>query len=162
MTKPTKTPKTGTVALIVRRPSHPEDSCELVETISDEREIRLLEEAILEGHEDPLRVVYEARTLQEKEDEEFGDYVEDLLCRGVVRPEIQMHGVAWLKSKIRIEQFQRHEKEAARVISQYAFQHYLSKPDLTDFLIAGPQAQVRVRIFEFEEKKRVGQRSYAA
>ena len=39
-----------------------------------------------------------------------------------MRPEVQEHGLQWLRSKIRIEQYQRTETEAAKIIAKYALQ----------------------------------------
>jgi hypothetical protein len=141
--------KTGTVALIVgHRPGEPPTGDPvLVEALSDDREIEALERAVRAGNEAPLVTVYELRSRQSREDEEFGDYVEELLSQPFVRPEIQEHGVQWLKSKIRIEQFQRSETEAMRVIADYAFKLFLQDRNKTDFLLASAAAQVRIRVF---------------
>lgn len=136
----------GTVAVVLA--DETTDAESWIETFSDDREIRALEAAIAEGHHFPLQKVYEHRQSMEKEDQEFGDYVEDLLSKQFVRPEIQQHGVAWLKSKVKIEQFKDQEQEAAEVIANYALNRYKKDPDLIDFVLAGPGVQVRVRIFK--------------
>jgi hypothetical protein len=146
-------PKIGTVAVVLASdgatPSvAPVGKSETwVETFSDEREIMALERAINEGNPFPLQSVYEFRAQAEREDEQFGDYVEDLLCQKQVRPEVQSHGVAWLRSKMKIEQFRRQEREAAEVIANFALTKYREDPALHDFLLAGPGVQVRIRIF---------------
>lgn len=142
----------GTVALIVAPKSM---EPELVECISDEGEIALFQAALESGERDPLAIIYSRRERQAKEDEDFGDYVEELLSQPCVRPEIQHHGIQWLKSKMRIENFQKSEKEATSVIAQYAFKLYREQPDRTDFVLAGPNAQVRIRIFELRSEARV-------
>ena len=119
-----------------------------IETFSDEREISALEQAIQAGNPFPLQSVYEFRARSEREDTEFGDYVEDLLCQKAVRPEVQSHGVAWLRSKMKIEQFRQQEKEAAEVIANFALAKYREDPELEDFVLAGPGVQVRIRIFK--------------
>lgn len=119
-----------------------------VETFSDEREISALEAAIEAGNPFPLQIVYEFRARTEREDEEFGDYVEDLLCQKIVRPEVQSHGVAWLRSKMKIETFRRQEREAAEVIAHFALSKIKEDPELEDFILAGPGVQVRIRIFK--------------
>lgn len=119
-----------------------------VETFSDEREISALEAAIEAGNPFPLQTVYEFRARAEREDEEFGDYVEDLLTQKSVRPEVQSHGVAWLRSKMKIEQFRRQEREAAEVIAHFALSKVKADPALEDFVLAGPGIQVRIRIFK--------------
>ncbi len=136
--------RVGTVALVVRFDN---EAPALIETISDDHEIAVFESAMQSGESDPLAVLHETRARQSKEDEEFGNYVEDLLSQPFVRPEIQEHGLQWLKSKIRIEQFQRCERDAAVVIAGYALKIFQEDPGRTDFFLAGPQAKVRVRIF---------------
>lgn len=119
-----------------------------VETFSDEREITALEQAIQSGNPFPLQTVYEFRARAEREDAEFGDYVEDLLCQKAVRPEVQSHGIAWLRSKMKIEQFRQQEREAAEVIANFALAKFKEDPLLEDFVLAGPGVQVRIRIFK--------------
>ncbi|MCM2323460.1 MAG: hypothetical protein NDJ90_09385 [Oligoflexia bacterium] len=136
--------RAATVALVV---SHNDGSSALLETLSDDREIALFETAMSTGEENPLQSVYEFRTRQQKEETEFADYVEDLLSKPFLRPEIQEHGVQWLKSKIRIEQYQKSEIQAAKVIADYAFQVFSQKPETTDFFLSGPTAKVRIRVF---------------
>jgi hypothetical protein len=140
MSSPTKT---GTVALIVRYDGR-EPS--LLETLSDDREIALFEQAATLGEADPLAVIAEMRERQKREDDEFGNYVEELLCQPAVRPEILEHGVQWLKSKAKIEAFQKTEREATCVIAQYAYKMFQENPWRKDFLLAGPTAQVRIKI----------------
>ena len=136
--------KVGTVALIVRSDG---TAPTLIETLSDDREIAMLEAALGSGENDPLEPVYSLRARQAKEDQEFGDYVEELLSQPFVRPEIQEHGIQWLKSKIRIEQYQKCEGEATQVIANYAFKLFLENPKRTEFFLAGPAAKVRIRVF---------------
>ena len=142
--------KAATIALIVR--SSEKEIPQLVDVLSDEKEISILETGVGSGEPDALARVYDLRSTQAKEDEEFGDYVEELLSQPFVKPEIQQHGVQWLKSKIRIEQFQKNEAEAARVIAQYALKVFTTDPGRTDFFLAGPRTQVRVRIFVVGEE----------
>jgi hypothetical protein len=118
----------------------------LLETISDSHEIELLEQSVQLGVTDPLQKVRDHRDKQRREDNEFSDYVEDLLSKPFLKTEIQKYGVQWLKSRIRIEQFQKDEKEAAKVIANYAFQIFSGETSLRDFFLSGPKAQVRVRV----------------
>ncbi len=136
--------KIGTVAVVLAG----ESEIQWVETFSDEREISALEQAILAGNPFPLQSVYAHRAKSERDDAEFGDYVEDLLCQKAVRPEVQSHGVAWLRSKMKIEQFREQEREAAEVIANFALAKYKEDPALEDFVLAGPGVQVRIRIFK--------------
>ncbi|MFL5814163.1 MAG: hypothetical protein ACJ763_11350 [Bdellovibrionia bacterium] len=118
----------------------------LLETISDSHEIQLLEQSVQLGETDPLGRVRTHREKQKLEDNEFSDYVEDLLSKPFLKAEIQKYGVQWLKSRIRIEQFQEDEKEAAKVIAEYAFKIFAEETALRDFFLSGPKAQVRVRV----------------
>src|SRR3990167_5882330 len=121
--------RAGTVALIVR---HEGVAPVFVEAICDDGEISVLEKALTQG-QDPLSQVYAFREKQKAEDEEFGDYVEQLLTQPFLKPEIQSHGVQWLRSKIKIEQYQKCEREATQVIAQYAYALYCKNPDRVDF-----------------------------
>jgi hypothetical protein len=143
--------RTGTVALVVRR----ESGCPiLVDQISDDDEILQLESSIRGGDCTALEDVYLSRDQRAEEEERFGDFVEALITQPFVKPDVLEHGVQWLRSKLRIEKFQRSEREATRVIAQYAFQVYSENPELTDFLLSGPHAQVRIRILELPVEKK--------
>jgi len=138
--------KVATVALVVQ--GNPiEEQPALMDVISDDREINLLETYSRSGEQDLLRAVYEFRERQSAEENEFGQYVEDLLSQPFLNSEIQEHGVQWLRSKIRIEQFQRSETEAARIIADYAMKILTENPEKRDFFLAGPNTMVRIRIF---------------
>jgi hypothetical protein len=142
--------KVATVAIVVR---HPQDavsngaSLSLVEVLSDEHEIHLLESSCKSGEADPLEVVHDHRKRQHQEEGEFGNYVEDLLSQPFVGNEIQEHGVQWLKSKIRIEKYQKTETDAAKIIAEYAMKVLSEDPEKTDFFLAGPSTMVRIRVF---------------
>lgn len=137
----------GTVALLISfRAGQPV----LLDALSDDDEVKMLERAIERGSEDPIGQVYEHRTKAAEEDEAFGDYVEDLLSRPFLKPEIQKHGVQWLRSKLKIEHYQQSEAEATRVIAAYAFQVFMEDPAKTDFVLAGPRAKVRIRVFTLD------------
>jgi hypothetical protein len=141
--------KAGTVALVVRRDedTQEQESFSLVDVICDDHEIGLFEAALQAGEEDPMGRVVAYRERQSQEDSEFGDYVEELLSQPFVRPEIQEHGVQWLKSKIRIEQYRKKEFEAAKIIAEYALKVFQKDREQKDFFIAGPSTAVRIRIF---------------
>lgn len=136
--------KAATVALVIKNAS---GESKLVETLSDDTEIAVFETAVGSGEEDPLEKVYEHRAQREREEAEFGDYVEELLSHPFQKKEVRDHGLQWLKSKMRIEEYQRHEAEAARVIAQYAFEVFNQDPGKQDFFLAGPTAQVHIRVF---------------
>ena len=151
--------KNGTVALVVAV----EDSApKLIEMLSDDKEIALFEKGIKSGEADPLLAVYDLRAQQEKEDDEFGDYVESLLTQPFTRLDIQDHGVRWFRSKIKIEEFQKTESQAREVIANFAYQLYLEDQARTDFVLAGPTAQVRVRVFTLSPEKAQAPQSQAA
>lgn len=136
--------RAGTVALVVR---YDAQAPVLVASLSDDKEITLLEQALIGGKIDAFQSVLDHRAQSEREDEEFANYIEELLSQPFVRPEIQEHGVQWFKSKMRIEEFQRTESEATRVIAEYAIKIFLNHPDRTEFLLAGPNATVAIRVF---------------
>lgn len=124
----------------------------LLETISDSHEISLLEQSVQLGEKDPLEQIRAHREKQRREDNDFSDYVEDLLSKPFLKAEIQKYGVQWLKSRIRIEQFQKDEGEAAKVIAEYAFKIFSEETALRDFFLAGPKAQVRVRVIVLQNQ----------
>ena len=138
--------KIGTVALVVCCPEKLKPPV-LVAQLSDDHEIAALAAAVESGEVQPLEHVYQIRQKQEKEDEEFGNYIEKLLSQPFVRTEVQHHGVQWLKSKIKIEEFKKSEGEATRVIADYAFKLFQDHPDRTEFILSGPAAKVRIRVF---------------
>lgn len=141
--------RVGSVALVVR---YDENQPILVDSLSDEEEIRKLERSLDSGEPDPLSKIYEARKQQLTEDEEFGDYVEELLSQPFVRPEVKKHGVQWLKSKIRIEKYQKCERSAVTTIAEYAYRVFLKNTQRDDFFLAGPKAQVRIRVYVVEQE----------
>ena len=134
--------KVATVALVVEG-----EQPALVDVISDDREIHLLESSSRSGEGDLIKLIREFRQRQIAEEAQFGQYVEDLLSQPFLHTEIQEHGLQWLKSKIRIEQFQRNETDAAKVIAEYAMKILMENPEKTDFFLAGPKTMVRIRIF---------------
>ena len=136
--------KSATVALVVRLEGQDK---KLSAILSDEREIRYFESLVVSGEKAPLDRVFEQRQRTLREEEEFGDYVEELLCRPFLRAEVQAHALQWMKSKIRIELYQRQEAEAAKIIAEYAYQLFRDDASRTDLILKGPSAQVRVRIF---------------
>ena len=135
--------KVATVALVVEGDRSPA----LVDVISDDQEIHLLESYSQAGEGDLIKAIQDYRQRQTAEEDQFGQYVEDLLSQPFLHTEIQEHGLQWLKSKIRIEQFQRSESEAAKIIAEYAMKILMENPEKTDFFLAGPNTMVRIRIF---------------
>src|SRR4051812_44481656 len=122
--------KAATVALVVNAR---EGSRSLVEILSDDREIEVLEVALAQGEDDPLQSVRAHRNKQQAEDGEFADYVETLLSHPFQKKEVREHGIQWLNSKMRIEEYQKSEAEAARIIARYAYDVYTQDPEKTDF-----------------------------
>lgn len=139
-----QSPRSATVALIVNGTG---TALKVEAILSDEREINYLDALVTAGERSPLERIRELREKQAREDEEFGNYVEELLSRPFLRPEVQEHAVQWLKSKLRIEQFQKQEAAAAKIIAEYACTLIQSDPERVDFVLKGPKAEVRVRIF---------------
>jgi hypothetical protein len=147
--------KVATVAIVVRYPQETVTSpLSLVEVLSDEQEINILEASCNAGEEDPLKPVHDFRRRQDEEEGEFGDYVEELLSQPFVGSEIQEHGVQWLKSKIRIEKYQKTETDAAKIIAEYAMKVVTEDPEKTDFFLAGPNTMVRIRVFPLNKLHR--------
>ncbi len=142
--------KSAIVGLVV---DYENESPRLLEIISDDREIAVIESACEEGDSDPLQKLEQGRQKAAVEEEEFANYVEELLSQPFLRPEIQAHGVQWLKSKSKIEQYQRNEAEAAKIIADYAFKVFVEDPSKTDFFLVGPSTQVRIRVFSLRERR---------
>jgi hypothetical protein len=141
--------KSATLALIVRIEN---GKTSIVEALSDDREIQLFESEMKDLGIAALERVHAQRAQSQKEEEEFGDYVEELLSQPFVRPEIREHGVQWLQSKMRIEQYQRSEADAARVIAEYAFKMFEEDRSRRDFFLAGPTNRVRVKVLLVEQE----------
>jgi hypothetical protein len=136
--------KVSTVALVI---ASGVQSPLLIDILYDPYEIEFLEEAIRNGEKDPLRQIHEHRGRISKKEEDFGDYVEELLSQPFLHPDIQQHGIQWLKSKIKIEKYQKTEREAVKVIADYAYKIFEQDEDKTDFVLASPTSQVRIRVF---------------
>jgi hypothetical protein len=147
---PTTQTKVGTVALAV---ASDEKGPVLVDYFSDEREIATLDLALKNQDPEPLETVYSFRERQIHEDDEFGDYVEDLLSRPFLKDEVRDHGLQWLHSKIKIERFQKNEREASRTIADFAFRLYSEDPSKEDFLLASHSAAVRILILKVPPRK---------
>lgn len=145
--------KTGTVALIVRV-DDPKQKPTILETISDDQEIKWVETKITEPNTELLKELKELRAVRTSEEEQFGDYVEGLLSQPFLPPEVRTHGVRWMHSKIKIDKFKSSEAEAAKVIADFALRVFVEDPHCEDFYLMGPSARVRVRIFKVEEAKK--------
>jgi hypothetical protein len=136
--------KSSTIALIL---SQDHTSSVLIDILCEQHEIDFLESALLQGEANPLYLIYKQREQQAQIDEELGAYIEELLSQPFLNQEIQHHGVQWLKSKIKIEKYQKSEKEAAQVIAEYAMRIFTIDPTKIDFFLTSQNNQVRVRIF---------------
>lgn len=151
--------KLSTLALVV---CMRDDRPVLIDSLSDHHEIALLESAIQAQESDPLGVVYQVRERRQREDEAFGDYVEELLSQPCVRDEIRQHGLQWLRSQIRIERFRDAELEAARTIASFAFEIFRDDAKRDDFILSGPQASIRIRVIHLKnDAMRSGESSAA-
>jgi hypothetical protein len=136
--------RSGTVVLLLTL--QPDGDPVLLESLSDEREVEFVEEALKEGHPDPVWALQQRRRLQKKEDEEFADYIEQLVSEPHCRIEVQDHAAQWFQSRLQLEKFQCAESEARRIIAEFALKVFHDDPSRTDFVLAGPSAEVRVRI----------------
>jgi hypothetical protein len=144
--------KVGTVALLVAVNPDSASGRELIAAISDAAEILVLESALRSGDQNPLEVIQAYRDQQSREEEEFGDYVEDLLVRtGGLRPDIREHAVQWFQSKAKIERYRKIEADATSVIAKYAYEVFNADPTRREFMLAGPSAEVKIRVFEFKK-----------
>jgi hypothetical protein len=142
--------KVATVALVVEG-----ETPALLDVISDDQEIHVLESSSKAGEADLLKAIQEFRQRQTIEEEQFGQYVEELLSQPFLRSEIQDHGLQWLKSKIKIEQFHRSECEAAKIIAEYAMKILVENPEKKDFFLSGPKSMVRIRVFSQKRHRSV-------
>lgn len=138
------TNKVGTVALVI---GDNEGEPVLVTAIADDQEIEILEAALNQGEENPLRIIHAFRLQQTREDEEFGDYVEEMLTKPGLKDDLRRHGLQWFQSRGKIEMYKKMEEDATKVIAEYAYEVYQADHSKTDFILAGPQAEVRIRIF---------------
>jgi hypothetical protein len=147
--KPKPSEPIGTVALIVY--SKHEKELRFIEATSNDQEIQFFEEMFTRGESDPISLLYDMREELKRQDDEFGDYVEELLTRPFVRPEVRQHGIDWMRSRMKIEGFHNQENDATQVIAKYAYDIFLQDPNRKDFLLAGPKARVRVKVFVVDE-----------
>lgn len=131
-----------------------DETGELLEAVSDEQEIEAIEaERALGGNDDALARVLELRTARQRDEEEFGDYVEDVLVRPGLQDEIRDHALRWFRAKLRIERYAKTEVDAMRVIAGFALQIWGADPSRDDLVLAGPSAQVRVTIRKVVRKR---------
>lgn len=141
--------RTGTVAIILAVENGEEV---WMDTVSDETEIQLLEQAIHKGVQEPLQILLHHRTNTLQKDENFGDFVENLLVKQRVSEDMKKHGVAWFESWHRIREYKKQEKEAAQTIAEFGLKIYQRDPSLKDFQIEAPGSKVRIRILHLPEQ----------
>jgi hypothetical protein len=103
-----------TIALIVSRN---QGEPILTDTLTDAEEILELELAMMSRDPEPLKRVHDLRSRQVHDEEEFADFVEGLLSQSYVKQDVQEHAVQWFKSRTRIEEYQKAEDDASRVIA---------------------------------------------
>lgn len=124
----------------------------LIEALSDSREIEFLKKALQKGvpGETPtlMKALEAFRIVRDRDDELFADHVESLLCKPFLKPKIRENCLDWLKSRARIEDLGRREREATRVIGEFAYRLLLQTPDLQDFALQSPKAEVRVEVLK--------------
>lgn len=120
-----------------------------IEAFADDHEIEVFESACRDAKEDhPIQVVKAWRVSRRAEEEQFGDYVEDLLSQPFLRHEVRSHGLQWLSSKMRIDKLSVTEREATKVIAEFAFRVFCDHPEHRQFYLMGNQSKVKVRVFE--------------
>ncbi len=137
--------KTSQVALLVS--SHA-GAPVLVEFVSEDSEINWVEVAVHGGEKNLIACLFEYRAQLENEENQFADYVEELLSHPFLRKKIQRQGVQWFKSRIKIHQYQQAERKAMQFIVDYAYKIFLTQPHQRDFVLTTSTHQVRVRVFE--------------
>ena len=128
----------------------------LVDILQEEEEILFMERTFSEqiSLEDSLQIIQHNRLRNAQKDEEFDDQVENLVCYPFQRPEVIQQGVHWFNSKFKEQENKIRLRFAAEVIAQHALEVFMKEPKQTDFILEGPIAQVRVRIFLFSEIKK--------
>jgi hypothetical protein len=136
--------KTNHIALVV---SGEVGSWVLIDTLSDEQEIEYFEQLMHVRDPDPLRRIYQLRTVQQGKEDEMADFIENLVSQPFVSEKVKTQGIRWFKSKIKIENFHQLEMEAAQVISEFAFKMFQKEPEKTDYFLVAPQSRIRVRVF---------------
>lgn len=117
------------------------------EILLDEYEIECLESALRRGDSQPMQEIMHRRDLLQQKENLQAEYIEEMLSRPAAKTTVKEQGALWFRSKLRLDQHRQAESEAAEVIAHYAYQIYQNDPSRTDFLIAGPHAHVRIRIF---------------
>ena len=135
----------GTVALVVY---FQKGVPLLVDVLSDDQEIDLLSGALETGQVDPLTSLYDLRRQRSKEDEDFGNYVEELVCQPFLKPTLKEQGVRWLTSRIRIENYEKCEREARQIIAEYAHRVFSENTKRREFILKGPKAEIRIRVLD--------------
>lgn len=120
----------------------------LLDALSDSREIEFMKKAVEKHTPDLVRALDAFRIVREREEELFGDHVESLLCKPFLKPKIRQNCLDWLKSRARIEDLGRREREATRVIGEYAYRVLIQSPELQDFALQSERAEVRVEVLK--------------
>ncbi len=138
--------QTGTVLILLVRDE--EGRPRILDSVSDDPEISLIEQALADRSPDPVLAVRLRRQEQEAEEEAFADYVETLLSAPACGLQLQHHASLWFRSRIDLEEYRRAESKARRVIVDFAFRRYCDDPSQTDFTLVSHEAEVRVIIRE--------------
>ena len=138
----------GTVLILVA--SDAEGRPQILEAISDEPEVSFIQQTLADRHPDPVQALKQRRVIQELEDEAFADYVEGLLSAPDCGLEIRNHASQWFRSRIHLEEYRKAEALARHVIVDFALQVYCEDQSQTDFILASPQAEVRVLIYSLD------------
>jgi hypothetical protein len=134
-----------TLALVVRKR---EKKIEWLDTLSQESEILFFEALLGAGVQDPLLDLAVKREQERQSEDDFANYVEDLVVKPGLKPEVREQAVQWFYSRIRIEKYEAQEKQAAAVVARVALQLYQEHPAQVDFTLSSERSEIRVKIFD--------------
>jgi len=151
--------RTGKIALILYKESN---HYELIESLGSEDEISVFEKALRSGVENPLSEVYRFRSAVEIEDEKNSDYIEELISQPFEKLRVKEKGVRWFQSKIRLNKHKRSEAEANHIIAEFAYRLFKKDPSKKDFILVGPSAEVKVKVFMLDLKLDCRRKSIAS
>jgi hypothetical protein len=136
--------KTTHIALVV---SMQQGVPVLIDTLTDHSEIEYYQASLTKGESNPLGEIYSHRDQSEKQDAELADYIEEFLSKPFPEIGVQQQATKWLRVKMKLEQSLKKEKEAARVIADYAYRAFVTEPERNDFFIESSRFRLRVRVF---------------
>ena len=151
--------RTGKIALILYKESN---DYELLESLGSEDEISVFEEALKSGVENPLSEVYRFRDTVEIEDEKNSDFIEELISQPFEKLKVKEKGNRSFQCKIRLNNYKRSEIEANNIIAEFAYRLFKKDPSKKDFVLVGPSAEVKVKVFMLDLKLNCRRKSIAS